>query len=62
LQILENQKFFRLKCRSREEGFWKDCSDTSIDLEGIAKGYCFDKLVENLKEQGFANTYVEWGG
>ncbi len=45
-----------------EDGFWKECSDTSIDLGGIAKGYCVDKLVENLKELGFANTYVEWGG
>lgn len=46
-----------------DEGFfWKECSETSIDLGGIAKGYCVDKLVENLNEAGLQNTYVEWGG
>jgi FAD:protein FMN transferase len=46
-----------------EEGlFFKDYDATSLDLGGIAKGYCVDLLVERLNKAGFANVFVEWGG
>jgi len=42
--------------------FWKDHSLTAIDLNGIAKGYAVDLLIEKLKAAGHAHAYVEWGG
>jgi FAD:protein FMN transferase len=42
--------------------FWKDHLTTSLDLGGIAKGYCVDLLVERLNKAGFAHVFVEWGG
>lgn len=42
--------------------FYKDTSATSLDLGGIAKGYCIDLLTERLNQKGFKNVYVEWGG
>lgn len=42
--------------------FYKDHSLTSLDLGGIAKGFCVDLLVERIANQGFGNIYVEWGG
>lgn len=42
--------------------FYKDHDFTSIDLGGIAKGYCVDLLVNALNKAGYANVYVEWGG
>lgn len=44
------------------EIFWKDFDATQLDLGGIAKGYAIDLLVERLKEQGYNDIYVEWGG
>lgn len=46
-----------------DEGiFWKEHSYTALDLGGIAKGYTVDLLVKCLKDAGFYNFYVEWGG
>lgn len=42
--------------------FYKDHDLTSLDLGGIAKGYCVDLLVERLNGAGFPNVFVEWGG
>lgn len=42
--------------------FHKDHDATSLDLGGIAKGYCVDLLVESLNKLGFNDVYVEWGG
>lgn len=42
--------------------FFKDDSRTSLDLGGIAKGYCVDLIVERLNQAGFANVFMEWGG
>lgn len=42
--------------------FSKDHDLTSLDLGGIAKGFCVDLLIERLKEAGFPNLFVEWGG
>jgi FAD:protein FMN transferase len=42
--------------------FWKDHDLSSLDLGGIAKGYCVDLLVESLNSNGYENVYVEWGG
>lgn len=41
---------------------FKDHDSTSLDLGGIAKGYCVDLLVEGLNSLGFPDLYVEWGG
>lgn len=42
--------------------FYKDADETSLDLGGIAKGYCVDLLVTRLNAAGFGNVFVEWGG
>ena len=42
--------------------FWKDHDEASLDLGGIAKGYCVDLLTERLNAAGYKNIYVEWGG
>jgi thiamine biosynthesis lipoprotein len=42
--------------------FWKDHDETSLDLGGIAKGYCVDLIVEKLTLAGYQSFYVEWGG
>lgn len=42
--------------------FWKDHDQTALDLGGIAKGFCVDLLTERLKQLGYANIFVEWGG
>ncbi len=42
--------------------FFKEHEKCSLDLGGIAKGYCVDLMVERLLQAGFPNTYVEWGG
>lgn len=42
--------------------FFKDHDKTSLDLGGIAKGYCVDLLVERIVAAGHANVLVEWGG
>ena len=42
--------------------FTKDHDLVSLDLGGIAKGYCVDLLVKRIKDQGFDNIFVEWGG
>lgn len=46
---------------------WKDGkvkktdSNTSIDLGGIAKGYCVDKLLERIHDAGYSDVFVDWG-
>lgn len=42
--------------------FYKDEDETSLDLGGIAKGYCVDLIVIRLNQAGFKNVFVEWGG
>lgn len=42
--------------------FWKDYSETQLDLGGIAKGLCVDLLVDSLCKLGYTDIYVEWGG
>lgn len=42
--------------------FYKDHDLTSLDLGGIAKGYCVDLLVERLNAAGYPNLFVDWGG
>lgn len=42
--------------------FWKDDDRISLDLGGIAKGYCVDLLVERIVAAGYPNVLVEWGG
>lgn len=42
--------------------FFKENDLISIDLGGIAKGYCVDLLVERLNQAGYQNIFVEWGG
>lgn len=42
--------------------FFKDHDATSLDLGGIAKGYCVDLLVEKIVQAGFNHVFVEWGG
>jgi len=50
------------KIHISEGFFYKDHDQTQIDLGGIAKGLCIDRLVENLVSMGYANAFVEWGG
>ncbi|MBN4066633.1 FAD:protein FMN transferase [Simkania negevensis] len=40
----------------------KRVDGVELDLCGIAKGWCVDMISERLKEEGFSNSYVEWGG
>lgn len=42
--------------------FYKDHNLTSLDLGGIAKGYCVDLLIECLQAAGYSDLFVEWGG
>ena len=46
----------------KEGKIFKDHSKTSLDLGGIAKGYCVDLLVERIVKAGFNDVLVEWGG
>lgn len=39
----------------------KTNSNTSIDLGGIAKGHCVDKLLERINEAGYSDVFVDWG-
>lgn len=47
---------------NNEDVFWKDHSETSIDLCGSVKGFFVDQLVEKLQNLGYKNIYVDWGG
>lgn len=40
----------------------KKFDDLAFDLGGIAKGATIDHLIEALKDLGFSNAIVEWGG
>ena len=42
--------------------FYKDHTETKLDLGGIAKGYCVDLLIERIVKCGFTDVLVEWGG
>ncbi len=45
------------------DGFFrKDHDATSLDLGGIAKGYCVDLIAEKFSDAGFHDFYIEWGG
>ncbi|MCH9609477.1 MAG: hypothetical protein S4CHLAM45_09990 [Chlamydiales bacterium] len=41
---------------------YKENSQTTLDLSGIAKGYAVDLLAERLYDAGFKSVYVNWGG
>lgn len=41
---------------------WKEHDITSLDLGGIAKGYCVDLLTERLVDAGFKDIFVNWEG
>jgi thiamine biosynthesis lipoprotein len=45
-----------------EGKLFKDHGITSLDLCGVAKGYCVDLLVERIVAAGYPNVFVEWGG
>ena len=42
--------------------FMKDNDQTMLDLGGIAKGLCVDRMVEALNRMGYDDVYFEWGG
>ncbi len=42
--------------------FSKDHDLTQLDLGGIAKGLCVDRVVNRFKDAGYPNVYFEWGG
>ena len=42
--------------------FFKDNDHTALDLGGIAKGYIVDLLADRLKNSGYPDVFVEWGG
>lgn len=42
--------------------FWKSQSGVKINLDSISKGFCVDRLTEQLNAAGFRNVLVEWGG
>ena len=50
------------KIHFHEGVFYKDHEATSLDLGGIAKGFCVDLILERLNEAGYPNVFVEWGG
>lgn len=50
------------KIHYEESIFWKDSDLVSLDLGGIAKGFCVDLLTERLQDAGCHDVYVEWGG
>ncbi len=50
------------KIHLKDDYFWKEHDETAIDLGGAAIGYGVDLIVERLKELGYLNLYVEWGG
>jgi thiamine biosynthesis lipoprotein len=33
-----------------------------FNFDGVAKGFCVDRLVEEINAIGYDNLYVEWGG
>lgn len=41
---------------------WKEHANSSLDLGGIAKGFAIDLIAQRIKESGYENIYVEWGG
>lgn len=42
--------------------FYKEHSDTQIDLCGIAKGYAIDLLAEQFTLLGYSDYFIEWAG
>ncbi|MGA8164708.1 MAG: FAD:protein FMN transferase [Waddliaceae bacterium] len=50
------------KIHFEENRFWKDHGAVQLDFGGIAKGYAIDLLTERLREKGYDDIYVEWGG
>lgn len=41
---------------------WKEESEITFDLGGIAKGVAVDLITEKLQALGYSSLYVEWGG
>ena len=50
------------KLQHEHRSFWKQHRATRVDLGGIAKGYCVDRVIQRLKAAGFQELYFEWGG
>lgn len=42
--------------------FWKEHTETALDLGGVAKGYAVDLLAQHLSDAGYQDIFVEWGG
>lgn len=42
--------------------FYKQDPRISLDLGGVAKGYCIDLVVERLHAMGYHNLYASWSG
>lgn len=42
--------------------FKKDHPSSQLRLDGVAKGFCIDQIIESLISQGIENAFVEWGG
>lgn len=45
-----------------ESTLQKTHPDLSLDLDGISKGYFCDLCIQRLKDAGYKNALVEWGG
>jgi FAD:protein FMN transferase len=50
------------KLRFGEGVLYKADSRVSLDLGGVAKGYCVDLILERLNQNGYRNLYVSWSG
>jgi thiamine biosynthesis lipoprotein len=49
-------------CQRHDGVLIKQTSSLALNFDGMAKGYCVDRLMEELRKSGFANMYIEWGG
>lgn len=45
-----------------DAGLKKAHASSQLDLCGLAKGWAIDEMAQQLKEAGFAASYVDWGG
>ncbi|MDA1276633.1 MAG: FAD:protein FMN transferase [Verrucomicrobia bacterium] len=55
-----NANLVKLDSKSRTVRFLKP--NISVDLGGIAKGYCVDRAIETLRASGITNALVKAGG
>lgn len=50
------------KIHLSDGSFTKEDGRTQLDLGGVAKGLCVDRLTDRLTTAGFHNLFIEWGG